>query len=231
MIDVQMLKVIIWGILGIFGLLLAISMIKTEKRLDWRIGIGIPLFGISLFVLVTEFPEYGIGFSILGTLILAGIALMSIKQSYEQANDDKREHKLIAIVTWANDIAKCETDAPLAPLPIVDIVKLAPELGKEKVGAILDYRITNSKTNLIMRYQSLEAMKPRIIVMANRLDKQLGTDLGTLTQQTADKLEEHVELGWKFIKEEITDTEYKEHWKSLVNSALALAEKAEQVID
>ena len=156
---------------------------------------------------------------------------MSIKQSDEQVKGDRRERKLIEIITWANDIAKCETEIPLTPLPVVELTKSAPELGKEKVEAILEYRNRNTRVNLIMRYQNLEAMKTRMVLMAHRLDRQLGSNLGSLAQQTSDKLQEHVELGWKFIAGEITDNEYKEHWKSLVDSAMALAEKTEEVTD
>ncbi len=203
---------------------------RFEKRLDWRIGIGIPLFGVSLFVLTTELPQYGIGFSILGTLIMAGAALMAIKQSDERVRIDRRERKLIDIITWANDIARCETAAPLTPLPVVELAKSASELGKGKIEAIFEYRNRNTKTNLIMRYQNLEAMRTRILLMAKQLDKQLGSNLGCLAQQTSDKLEEHVKLGEKFIAGEMSDDEYKEHWESLVDSAMALAKEAEENI-
>jgi len=228
--DSETVKVAIWGILGIAGLILAISRMRFEKRLDWRIGIGIPLFGVSLFVLTTELPQYGIGFSILGTLIMAGAALMAIKQSDERVRIDRRERKLIDIITWANDIARCETAAALAPLPVVELAKSASELGKGKIEAVFEYRNRNTRTNLIMRYQNLDAIRTRIVLMAKQLDKQLGSNLGLLAQQTGEKLEEHVKLGWKFIAGEMSDDEYKEHWKSLVDSAMALAEKAEENI-
>ena len=82
-------SVIIWCILGIVGLLLAVSSLGVRKKLDWRIGLGIPLFGISLFVLTTTVTQYGAGFSIIGTLMLAGVALMAIKQSKDQIRGDK----------------------------------------------------------------------------------------------------------------------------------------------
>lgn len=227
----QTIPIVIWGVLGIVGLLLAVSRLERGKRLDWRIGLGIPLFGVSLFVITTTLPQYSVGFSIIGILIMAGAALMAIKQSDEQVKSDKRERKLIAIIEWANNIAKCETEAPIAPLPVEELVKSARDLGKERVEAIIEYHDRNRRTNLIMRYQNLEAMRTRIVLIANSLDKQSGSNLGYLAQQTSEKLEKHVKLGLKFIAGEITDDEYKEHWKSLVDSAVALAEKAEEATE
>jgi hypothetical protein len=183
-----------------------------------------------LFALTTELPQYGIGFSVLGTLIMAGAALMAIKQSDERVRIDRRERKLIDIITWANDIARCETAAPLTPLPVAELAKSASELGKGKIEAIFDYRNRNTRTNLIMRYQSLATMHTRIVLMAEQLDKQLGSNLGLLAQQTSEKLEKHVKLGGEFIAGEMSDDEYKEHWQSLVDSAMALAKEAEESI-
>lgn len=224
------LKIVIWGSLGIAGLLLAISRMRFEKRLDWRIGIGIPLFGVSLFVFTTELPQYGMGFSILGMLIMAGAALMSIKQWDEKVRIDRRERKLIDIITWANDITRCETAVPLTPLPVEELAKLTSKLEKEKIETIVEYHNRVPRANLVMRYQSLGAMRTRTVLMAKQLDEQLGSNLGDLAQQTGEKLEEHVKLGWKFVAGEISDGEYKEHWKSLADSAIALAEKAEETI-
>lgn len=231
MLTSSTITVTIFGILAIFGLLLVISRLGFRTRLDWRIGVGIPLSLLSLFVLTTELPQYGNGFSIVGTLILAGAALMAIKQSDEQIRSDKRERKLATIITWANDIAKCETTSQLTPLPIAELAKSASELGKEKVKTIIEYHNRNTKANLIMRYQNLDAMQSRIVLMAKILDKKFGTNLGCLAQQTAEKLQKHIKLGLKFINDEISDDEYREHWKSLVDSAINLIEKAEEAIE
>lgn len=231
MLASQTVTIVIYGILGICGMLLVVSRLGFRKRLDWRIGLGIPLFIVFLFALTTELPQYGIGFSIIGTLILAGAALMAIKQSDEQIRSDRRERKLATIITWATDIAKCETASLLTPLPVAELVKTASKLGKTKVEAIIEYHNRNTRVNLIMRYQNLDAMQSRIVLMAKTLDKQSGSNLGCLAQQTAEKLQEHVKLGGKFIAGEMTDSEYKEHWKSLVDSAISLAEKTEEVVD
>lgn len=230
MFDCETAKIVIWGILGIVGLLLAVSRLGFGKKLDWRIGLGIPLFGVSLFVLTTTLPQYGVGFSIIGMLILAGAALMAIKQSDDQVRSDRRERKLVTIITWANDIAKCETEVPLTPLPIEELAKSASKLGEEKLDAIIEYHNRIPKVNLIMRYQALDAMGTQIVLIAKGLDKQLGSNLGALAQQTADKLEKHTKLGFKFVAGEITDKKYKTHWKSLVKSAIALAEKVEEIM-
>jgi len=193
--------------------------------------LGIALFAVSLFVITTTLPQYAVGFSIMGTLILAGTALIAVKQSEDQVKSDRRERKLTTVITWANDIAKCETNVPLSPLPVEELAKSAAELGKEKVEGIIEYHNRTTRTNLIMRYQSLDAMGKRIVIMANSLDKQMGTNLGTFTQQTSEKLEEHVKLGWQFIAGEISDSEYSKHWKSSVDAAMALIEEAENAIE
>lgn len=225
---------VIWGILGIAGLLLAISRMGFKKRLDWRIGIGIALFGVSLFVLTTELPQYGIGFSILGMLIMAGAALIAIKQSDEKARIDRRERKLIEIITWANDVARCETAVPPTSFPVVEIPRLVSELGEKGIEAIFRLHAADRKAQLIIRYQSLEAMCRRIALMAKQLDDEVGSSLEPLAQDTCKKLEEHIRLGAGYIIGEISDKEYKECWsslwRSLVDSAIALAAQAEETI-
>jgi len=231
MFDSETVTIVIWGILGIVGLLLAVSRLGVGKKLDWRIGLGIPLFGVSLFVLTTTVPQYGVGFSIIGTLILAGAALMAIKQSENQIRGDKCERKLITVITWANDITKCESAVPLTPLPIEELIKSASELGKEKVDAIIEYHNRIPKVNLIMRYQALDAMGTQIVLIAKGLDKQLDSKLEYLAQQTAKKLTKHTKLGFKFVAGEVTDEKYKSHWKALVKMATALAEEAAELMD
>ena len=244
MFDYGTIKTISWGILGIAGLLLAISRMRFEKRLDWRIGIGIPLFGISLFVLTTELPQYGIGFSILGTLIMAGAALMAIRQRDEQVKIDRRERKLITIIEWAIGIVKCETADPLPPFPIEELLKPVTKQGKGKVAVtienqtiisrydlIIKAREANIRTNLIMRYQDFEASGKRIVLIAKMLDKQFSCNLGDLAQETSEILEAHVNLGSEWIKEKVTDDKYEKHWRLSVGSAKSLAEKAEEVAE
>lgn len=225
--NAETVGIVTWGILGIVGLLLAVSRLGVGKKLDWRIGLGMPLFGVSLFVLTTTVPQYGVGFSIIGTLILAGAALMAIKQSENQIRGDKCERKLITIITWANDIAKCETAVPIALLPVPEVLKTASELGYESVQTIFKYHHTNILTNLAMRYQGLDSMGEQIALIAKGLDKQLGSKLECLAQKTADKLTKHTDLGMKLIARGITDEEYKTHWESLLEMAKALAKEAE----
>ncbi len=220
----------IWGSLGVVGVLLAISKIGFKKPIDWRIGIGLGLAALSLFVLATGLPQYGIGFSIIGTLIIAGAALMSIKRSEEKVRIDRRERKLIDIITWANDIVRCETAAPYTPVSALELHRSAPKLQKEQIEAIFESHERNAKVNLMMRYQNLEIVRHRIVLIAKQLDKELGSNLELLAQQTCEKLEEHVELGPKYIRGEVGGDEYKKRWGSLRDSATALAEKAEEMI-
>lgn len=84
---------------------------------------------------------------------------------------------------------------------------------------------------LVMRYQNLDAMGKRIVLIAKTLDKQFSCNLGSLAQKTAKRLEAHVKLGYNYFEGKITEDAYKKHWKSLVKSAMALAEKAEEVAD
>jgi len=185
---------------------------------------------LSLFVLATELPQFGIGFSILGTLIMAGAALMAIKQSEERVGIDRRERKLIDIITWANDIVRCETAVPYTPVSALELHRSLPKLQQEQIEAIFESHESSAKTNLIMRYQNLVVVRPRIVLMAKQLDKELGSNLELLAQQTGEKLGEHVELGAKYITGEMSEDEYKEHWESLRDSATVLAEKAEEMI-
>ena len=218
----------IWGGLGIVGVLLAISKIGFKKAVDWRIGIGLTI--LSLFVLATELPQFGIGFSIIGTLIMAGAALMAIKQSEEKVEIDRRERKLIDIITWANDIVRCETAVPYTPVSALDLHRSLPELRQEQIEAIFKSHESSGKTNLMMRYQNLGVVRPRIVLMAKQLDKELGSNLELLARQTTEKLHEHIELGPKYIKGEMSEDEYSKRWESLRGSATALAEKAEEMI-
>jgi hypothetical protein len=191
-------------------------------------GIGLTI--LSLFVLATELPQFGIGFSIIGTLIMAGAALMAIKQSEDKVGIDRRERKLTDIITWANDIVRCETAVPYTPVSVLDLHRSLPELRQEQIEAIFKSHESSGKTNLMMRYQSLGVVRPRIVLMAKQLDKELGSNLELLAQQTCEKLEEHVELGPKYIKGEMGEDEYRKRWESLRGSATALAEKAEEMI-
>jgi hypothetical protein len=220
----------IWGGLGIVGVLLAISKIGFKKAVDWRIGIGLTLAAISLFALAIGLPQYGIGFSIIGTLIIAGAALMAIKQSEKKAGIDRRERKLIDIITWANDIVRCETAGPYTPISALDLHKALPELRQEQIEAIFKSHESSTKVNLIMRYQNLDVVRPRIVLMSKQLDKELGSNLELLAQQTGEKLEEHVDLGAKYIRGEMSEDDYRKRWESLRDSATALAEKAEEMI-
>lgn len=70
------IKVIIWAVVGIAGLLIAMSKLPREKKLDFRVIIGIPLFGVALFVLTATLPGYAVGFSLVATMIMAGAALL-----------------------------------------------------------------------------------------------------------------------------------------------------------
>jgi len=221
---------VIWSILGIVGMLLAISKIGFKKRIDRRIGIGLTLTGVSLFCLAIGLPQHGIAFSIIGTLIIAGAALMAIRQSAEKARIDKRERKLIDIITWTNEVVKCETVTSLTPLPALELHRSVARLGKERVESIFAYHERNRRVNLIMRYQNLEVVSPRIVLMTKQLDKELGSNLELLAQQSAEKLEEHVKLGGEFVGGKMSDEEYKQRWESLVGSATALAAKAEELI-
>ena len=81
-----------------------------------------------------------------------------------------------------------------------------------------------------MRYQNLAVMSPRIVLMAKQLDKELGSNLELLAQQTCEKIEEHVDFGMEYIEGKMGDDEYKERWGSLRDSAKALAKKAEEMI-
>jgi len=90
----QILSGIAGGVLGISGLLLVISTIRPPRhQINWKIGLGIPLFGLGLFVLVTELPQYAIGFSVLATLALAFAAFLTIQKADEREERRREEER------------------------------------------------------------------------------------------------------------------------------------------
>jgi len=110
-----------------------------------------------------------------GTLFLGIMAWRTIRQTRSIQKRERKERKLITIVEWATDIAKCETSVPLTPLPIVELIKSLPQLDKTKVDMIFEYHNRNPRINLIMRYQNLDAMGKRMVLISKSLDKQLKT--------------------------------------------------------
>lgn len=223
-------------------IVLAIGFILSMwglNRARWTIlAAGISLIFTVFISTIYENPQFGIMISSLSTITLAIVAIFSFresmqlrKQSQEREERDRKEHLLSEIIRWATDIVQCETSAPLTPLPVTELAKSAKELGKKMAETIIIARDRNIRTNLIMRYQSLGIMRERMVLMAKKLDKQFGCSIGDLAQETAKKLEAHIDLGRQFITEEITDDEYKEYWQSLVDSANSLAEEAEKAGD
>lgn len=101
-----MLNGIIGGVVGIVGLLLVISRLRLGRGVDWRIALGVPLFGMGLFILITELPQYALGFSILATLAMAWAALMNIKQRADQEEAHRKEGLLKEIAQWSADVRK-----------------------------------------------------------------------------------------------------------------------------
>jgi len=69
-------------IVCLVGLLLAIYGIKRDRiRKLWM---GVAIFILGLFATITQFPQYAAGFSVLGTLVLAYFAFLSIKSGEER---------------------------------------------------------------------------------------------------------------------------------------------------
>ena len=211
---------------------------KPTEKDTFRHGLGASLFVFAIFAfLFANIADLADVFTAWATIVLAGVAVFSFeesrrlrKQYKEREERDRKERKLITIIEWTTDIAKCETAAPLPPLPIAAIAKNASKLGKAKIDAIIEYRDTNTNTNLIMRYQNLDVMGTRMVLIAQTLDKQFSCNLEGLAKKTAKKLQAHVKFGPKWIAGKVTDDEYKKHWKSLLGSANSLAEKAEEVM-
>jgi prepilin signal peptidase PulO-like enzyme (type II secretory pathway) len=78
----QVIQGITGGILAIVGILLAISGGDLwGRKLKWSIALGFALTGFGLFILITSFPQYAIGFSVLATLALAFAAFLTIKEA------------------------------------------------------------------------------------------------------------------------------------------------------
>ena len=115
----QAIQGIIGGILAIVGILLAISGGDLwGRKPKWSIALGLALSGVGLFMLITSFPQYAIGFSVLATLALAFAAFLTIKEAdaREQRHRnnellkekrDKDECHLNEIIDWAIDVSSC----------------------------------------------------------------------------------------------------------------------------
>jgi len=75
------------------------------RKLKWRIGLGFSLTGLGLFMLLTSFPQYAIGFSVLATLALAFAAFLTIKSADEREKRhrerDFKRRVLDDIQDWA----------------------------------------------------------------------------------------------------------------------------------
>ena len=88
----QAIQGIIGGILAIVGILLAISGGDLwGRKPKWNIALGFALTGVGLFMLITSFPQYAIGFSVLATLALAFAAFLTIKEA--NAREERRREE------------------------------------------------------------------------------------------------------------------------------------------
>lgn len=188
---------------------------------------------LDVNVLTNGWVIAGVIASFLVAFIALGLGVASIIQTQRLQKRERKERKLITVIEWATNILKCETATPLPPLPIEGVVNSALKLEEimEIINRVDFIRSVNVHTNLIMRYQNLDVMGTRIVLIAKTLDKQFSCKLGNLAQKTANKLKAHVELGPKWIEGEVTHDEYIKHWKSLVGSAKSLVKKAEEVTD
>lgn len=106
----QVIQGITGGILAIVGILLAIiSSGIWFRRVKIRIGflgIGLALSGVGLFILITSFPQYAIGFSVLATLALAFAAFLTIKEANTREERRRKENLLKEIAKWSADVRK-----------------------------------------------------------------------------------------------------------------------------
>ena len=138
----------------------------------------------------------------IATFLLAGAAFLSIRQTRDIQKRERKERKLITIIEWATDITKCETAVPLPQYPTAEIAQsakgLEEEMAKELGKIIEDTHNKTIFTNLIMRYQSLDTMGKRMVLIVKTLDKQFNCNLEALAQGTAEKLHAHVKLGLRW---------------------------------
>ncbi|MCX6011516.1 MAG: hypothetical protein NT134_04605, partial [Chloroflexi bacterium] len=152
-----MIKEISGPVLGIVGLLFILSGTKLlGRRLNWRIGLGVPLFGLGLFILVTELPQYAIGFSVLATLALAFAAFLTIQNADEREKRhreeelakekrDRKERLLNEIIEWAEEIDK----ASLTPDLTLASKNTTLMMKQREVNVLLRYGICLSKATSI----------------------------------------------------------------------------------
>ncbi|MFC2016982.1 hypothetical protein ACFLUD_01040 [Chloroflexota bacterium] len=109
----QLIEGIIGGVLGIFGILLALSGSRLlGSRVNWKITLGLATSGVGLFVLITALPQYAVGFGVLATLVLALAALMAIKQNELQFSGERNRVVVNRIRNWAEAIFDTITSPP-----------------------------------------------------------------------------------------------------------------------
>lgn len=95
MCTTQMIQGISGAAIAIGGICLAMSGGKLwGRKINWKIGAGFAGIGVGLFMLVTSFPEYAIGFSVLATLALAYAAFLTIQEANAREKRRIEEERL-----------------------------------------------------------------------------------------------------------------------------------------
>jgi len=170
------------GVLAIAGILIALSGSGLlGQRISWRVGLGLALSGVGLFMLITSFPQYAIGFSVLATLALAFAAFLTIKEAdaREQRHRnnellkekrDKDERLLHEIIEWATDVAKCSLEKGIfdesVPVSGLQAEQALPEL----LDSVIGFRIARASSVYISS-------------IASKIDPELKKSLGNLIEE------------------------------------------------
>lgn len=212
-----------------------ISAKKPAKKVPSKRILGAVLFVFATFVFLhANIADLANVFTIWATLILAGVAVFSFEESRrlreenrQKEERDRRERLLNEIIDWSMDIAKCEFLTELTVLPVLSF-KAA---GRALADALIEHANKVALGNLGLKYQTISTRSEYIKTVAKQLDESLGSKLHSAVSKTAKKLDTHKDITMKHIEGKVSDQEYKEHWLTLLKSAIALTKKAAKLID
>lgn len=221
-------------ILSIFAVGITIILHGNVIRNRNLNTLGFAFFLFGVFVVIDKYEGFAVKISAFAALLVAFAAFFVIDENrrlrserQQQEERDRKERILNTIIEWGIDIAKCESEPPIATLPVPELLSLEAESAK----ATIEHINAVTKVNLARRYQVLDANSEYIKSRAKKFDKEFGGNLYPLAKRTANKLGKNADIIMKVIAGTTSEEEYKKHWQSLVKDAMNLVKKADQLID
>lgn len=177
--------------------------------------------------------------SAIGSLTVAGIAILEIRKARETIAQSekhhreiieereherrlyKREYLLTKIIDWANDIAKCEMEEKFPDPP-----NEYPGLDNEQKNTQLKEKMIGMHTRIGLRYSSFQANIRYFKAISASLDSELEKLVSDLEQ----KLVIQVEASRKKVSGQITEVEYAEYTGALIATAWKISDRATTLV-